>query len=481
MAKKVIDIFPPRDRAVNSKAAMPQNEEEAITPDIRIFSQTLPEEPAVISRIESAPEAAPESEPEPKIEPKLEPPMRPRVTFMGNRESFSIEDDAGSSGSKIRGWLVKLFLAASLIAAVMFAIDWKVARAVVKVWPATSILSEQTQVTVDPAAQSVDQEKGVVPGLVLTVEDAITGSTEVTGKKDTQGKATGTVKIFNNYTSQQRLVKNTRLQAPLEKFNPALTSDETPWFRTLEDVVLEPKTSTTVTVIADGAGDKYNIDPSIFSVPGLVGTAQYTFVYAQSFEKFQGGSMGSAPSVVQADLDNAKTAIDELAKSEMEKKLLAQVPQGYILIDETKKMEFGDADIQAKAGDSLGKITAQVSGKVTAVAYKKADLDNLGKNFILGKVPQGSVAYQNDLQVGSSYQGLDPVSGNTILSLTAQVPVYPGLEDSALKKGLSEKSADEARLFLEDQGMRVQIMFTPPWRTSIPRELDRIEVQTIIE
>jgi len=399
---------------------------------------------------------------------------------MGNREGFALEDD-DSGGSNIKNWAIRLLVAGALVALVMFAIDWKIARAVVKVWPATTALSEQMRVVVDPAAQSVDREKGVIPGLMLAVEDTITGETEVTGKKDTQGKATGTVKIFNNYTSQQRLVKNTRLQAPLEKFNPALTSAETPWFRTLADVVLEPKTSATVTVIADGAGGKYNIDASIFSVPGLVGTAQYTFVYAQSYEKFQGGSTGSAPSVTQADLDNAQKAIDQLAQSEMEKKLLAQVPEGYVMIADTKNYELGAPDIQAKVGDSLGKITSQMTGKATAIAYKKADLDNLGKDFILSKVVPGFIAYQNKLEVSSAFEGPDPASGNAVLDLTAQVPVYPGLADSELKKGLSEKSATEAKLFLEDQGMKVEITFTPFWRTQIPRELDKIEVQTIIE
>jgi len=57
----------------------------------------------------------------------------------------------------------------------------------------------------------------------------------------------------------------------------------------------------------------------VFSLPGLVGTPQYTYVYAQSYQKFQGGSTGSAPSVTQADLDNAKQMISDLAKSEIEK------------------------------------------------------------------------------------------------------------------------------------------------------------------
>jgi len=260
-----------------------------------------------------------------------------------------------------------------------------------------------------------------------------------------------------------------------------LAADETPWFRTTQDIVLPPKSSATVTVIADRPGEKYNIEPAAFSVPGLAGTPQYIYVIAQSYEKFQGGSTGSAPLVTQADLDNAKQAITDLAKSEMEKKLRLQVPEGYEMVAESQKYDFGAADVQAKLGDSLGKITSQMTGKATAVVYRKSDLDNMGKDFILSKVPQGSVAYQPKLEVSSAYEGLDPVTGNAFLELSARVPVYPGLEDNELKKGLSERSGQEAKMFLEKQGMKVEIKFTPIWRNSIPRDLDRIEVQTIIE
>jgi len=138
---------------------------------------------------------------------------------MGQSESsrFDDDDNGNSLGGKIKGWAVKLILAGVVVAAIMYAIDWKTARAMVKIWPATSELSDKTRVIVDPAAQGVNEEKGIIPGLILTVEDTISNQSDVTGKKDTQGKATGTVKIFNNYTTEQRLVKNTRLEA--EKVN----------------------------------------------------------------------------------------------------------------------------------------------------------------------------------------------------------------------------------------------------------------------
>ncbi len=489
MAKKVIDIIPPRDRAAGVKASVAPAEDTELTGINFSASEPLsrlePESALERAEFKSEPVPEPLVSVEPGLQPlkpQIPPRAKPRVTFMGRPDGLSLEeDDEDSFGVKIKGWLVKLLLVCAVIAAVMFAVDWKMAYAVVKIWPATSELNDATRAVIDPSAQAVNTEKGIIPGLVLSAEDTIGGQAEVTGKKDTQGKSTGAVKIFNNYTAQQRLVKGTRLQAPAEKFQPSLASDETPWFRTTEDVVLEPKTSATVTVIADGSGEKYNIEPSVFSVPGLAGTAQYTFVYAQSYEKFQGGSTGSAPSVTQVDLDNAKTMIDQLAKDEMEKKLLAQLPEGYVLVAESQEYEFGDPDIQAKVGDSLGRIDCSMDGKATAVAYKKSDLDNLGKDFILKKVPQGSVAYQPRLEISGAYEGPDPATQNSIIEVSARVLVYPGMEDNEIKKGLSEKSANEAKMFLEDQGMKVQIKFAPFWRTFIPRDLDRIEVQTIIE
>jgi len=117
------------------------------------------------------------------------------------------------------------------------------------------------------------------------------------------------------------------------------------------------------------------------------------------------------------------------------------------LIPESKKYEFGNADVQAKLGDSLGEITSQMSAKVTAIAYRKADIDNLGKSFILSKVPAGSLAYQPKMEISSAYKGLDSATGNYLLEINAAVPIYRGLEDNELKKGLSEKAPKKQKYF----------------------------------
>jgi len=216
-----------------------------------------------------------------------------------------------------------------------------------------------------------------------------------------------------------------------------------------------------------------------------VGTAQYTFVYGQSFEKFQGGTQGNSPEVKKEDLDNAKKAMADLAKEQIKKTLEAKVQQqGLEIVDASvEKFELGDAVITAKVGDNIPKIAVSMSAKASTVAYKRSDFENLAKNLISNQIAADSIVNEKSLSIKSSYAGIDPANGKPALALVAQITVYSGMSEGDFKKGLSEKGANEAKIFLMNQpGMKdVQIQLTPPWRFNIPRDLDRIEVQTIMD
>ncbi|MFA6376431.1 MAG: hypothetical protein WCX69_03480 [Candidatus Paceibacterota bacterium] len=462
MLKKVIDIIPPKNPLTE------HNGEESFLK----YNDGAPQDEVLRA--------------EPESQPVIE--TKPRMTFVANKETAGkkrLGFGEAENKSWVKGLVLKLALAAGVVLAAMYGFDLKFANAVVKIWPETSDLRKEVNVAVDPGVQSIDQEKKSIPGLSMSVEDTVKGEFPATGQKNIQGKAQGTVKLFNNYSTTQRLVKGTRLQAPLEKFQPALAKDETPWYRTAEDVVLGSKSSATVKVIADGSGEKYNIESSVFSVPGLVGTAQYTFVYGQSFEKFQGGTQGNAPEVKKEDMENAKKGMVDLAKEQIKKTLEAKVKQqGLEIVDASViKFEFGEAVITAKAGDSIPKIAVQMNAKASTVAYKKSDFETLGRDMIDQAVAAGSIVDEKSLSIKSSYAGIDPASGKPALALVAQITAYSGMSEDDLKKGLSEKSINEARMFLMNQpGMKnAQIQLTPPWRFNIPRDLDRIQVQTIME
>jgi len=448
MVKKVIDIIPPDDK-----------------PKDQLF--------------ESTPGLPRPNQPQPEVKPK--------ITFLNRNADTGQNSESPNlgKGNFFKGIFFKLLVAVVMVVLAMYAADSKFAQALIKIWPATSDLHQEFKINVDPSISAIDKDKNIIPGFEISVEDTIKNEFPVTGQKNIQGKAQGMVKIFNNYTAQQRLVKNTRLQAPLEKLQPALAKDETPWFRTTEDIILAPKSSATVKVVADAVGEKYNIEPSVFSIPGLAGTPQYTFIYGQSFEKFQGGSQNSAPEVKKEDIENAKTALADFAKNEIKKALEAKVKQQglEIVSDSIEKFEFGSPEILAKAGDSVSKIGGKITAKATVLAYKKSDIDNLSKILIVNKISAGDLPNEESFNARSSYSGIDPASSRPSLMVAAGITIYSKMDEIELKKGLSEKGRQEAQLFLMNYpGIKeVKIQLSPPWRLNVPRPLDRIQIQILLD
>ena len=470
MVKKVIDIFPPRQKSE------PRVEAKEAVDEIKI-TMPLPENSAkaALGAAESA------------DEPVLRQDAKPRIVFnhraaAKDADGIFVREKPGGFSKK---WLWRTGAVAAAVLAAMYFWDAQFARAVIKIWPETSLLSRQTRVAVDNSAGNIDVGRAAIPGVSLSTEKTVAGNAPATGTKDAQGKAQGSAKIFNNYTNAQTLIKGTRLQAPLEKFQPAVEGSESPWFLTTETIVIAPKSSAVAQVVASSPGEKYNIEPSVFSVPGLAGAPQYTFVYAQSFEKFTGGSLDIVSQVTKEDLENAKTAIENSAKEEIKKELISKAKeQGLEIVDETQiKFETGVPEIAAKIGDNVARVDGQVLAKASVVAYKKSDLENLGKEFVRREIEEGFLCDEDSFAFQSSYAGLGANQSLPALDLSISAMIYSGINSEDLKKGLSEKKAEEAKMFLMNQpGMRqVEIKLSPAWRFNVPRNLDRIEIQTILE
>ncbi len=465
MAKKVIDIFPPPRVVAGGTDA-----EEIKMP----LPADLPE--TGFSAGGEAVFTAVREDPKPKI-------TFNRAFSAPDRRKEIFADEDGPGFLKRWGW--KIAAAAFAMLAGMYFWDANFARAAVKIWPQTENFAREMRVLVDPTIGEIDTARAAVPGFVISAEKTVSADSPATGTKSAQGKAQGSVKIFNDFTKAQTLVKNTRLMAPVEKFQPPLEGAESPWFLIVETVTLEPKSSVVVEVIAAAPGEKYNIEPSTFSVPGLAGTPQYAFVTAQSFEKFTGGSNQIVPQVTKEDLENAKIAIQDSAKEEIKKELLAKAQeQGLEIADENEiKFEIGAPEISAKAGDNAARIGGRAAAKAEAIAYRKADFDTLGKELVFGQIPEGMICEESSFDIRYESAGIDKEQKLPSFDLAASATIYAGMHPEDLKKGLSEKKSEEAKMFLMSRPgtKNAEVRLSPPWRFNVPRDLDRIDIETILE
>lgn len=445
MVKKVLDIIPPQKREI-------------------------PEEPE--PKIKEA-----------RIEVKPEP--KPKITYIPKKKVEAVPRKNWIKLPPGTFLVLKLAIVLIVIGGAFQFIDNRLAKATITIWPETDDLKSEVQLTVDSSLKETDLSKKAIPGTVITTEKTYSGDFLASGKKNSQNTGQGTVKIYNNFSTPQRLIKGTRLQAPLEKFQPALLKDETPWFKTAADITIGAKSSADVLVVADGMGEKYNIEPSIFSIPGLVGTPQYTFIYGQSFEKFRGGEKGVLPEIKPEDLNNAKDVLTKKADSEIRKEIGIMVPENHVLIAETVKVEILEATAGAVAGANVEKFTYQVKARATGLIFDKNDLDAFGKDNLLSQVPDGQKVYDQSFKVGYTYLPAPvsavPASNGVVaaaIKMEAEARVYQPLDEVLLKKGLAEKKVGVAKLFLMNQPKTkdVQIDVSPFWRNSIPKDLEKIQV-----
>lgn len=199
----------------------------------------------------------------------------------------------------------------------------------------------------------VEKTRGVsIDGTFIAKKDAIgtelpfetiasskeeTKSVPATGEKTVETRASGTIIIYNDYSSaSQRLITNTRFETPEGRI-----------YRIDKSVTVPGKNSDTgvpgsieVVVYADAAGKEYNIDLTDFTIPGFKGDPRYGKFFARSKTPMTGGFIGKIKTASAEDITKAREELRTSLRDELTKNIAAQIPSGYVLFDDAVYVEF---------------------------------------------------------------------------------------------------------------------------------------------
>ncbi|MDI6603057.1 MAG: hypothetical protein QME57_02990 [Patescibacteria group bacterium] len=356
-------------------------------------------------------------------------------------------------------------------------------RAEIEIWPKTELKSFETKLTVDKQAANIDFLANVIPGISFKEEKTFSQEFSASGKKLIEKKAEGIIRVFNDSQHEQILVAQTRFQPPLEKFRPSLETGENPWFRTTERIVIPAKGYKDVKVVAAAPGEKYNIEPSTFSVPGLAGSPQYTFVYGKSFESMKDGLKKETSEVIQEDLKKAEEFLKEKAAKEIKDAIINKIPPEFIVLEKAIKTEILETSPLAQAGAELEKFTFQVKAKAITISFKKEDLENFSKEFIISKIPTDKKIDQKSLKIEYLPDTINLETGKIVLSLNLESKIYSDIDKVSLKKGLSGKSLAEINFLLQNQLEinQSKVKLWPFWVKRVPENLEKIKIKEIID
>lgn len=259
---------------------------------------------------------------------QITPGRRPRIGAEDTRESGMPPVRRETSRYILWGGVVLALLVLGVIALIAFR-PTKV-----------TVLPRSHSVLLDETARFIAYPAGEAAAGILsyTVEVSTFEDSEIMpaqGIERVEDRASGTITVYNEYSSAPvKLLKNTRFETPQGLI-----------FKVPAEVVVPGKKGAvagqiSVTVIADKAGEQYNVAPvEKFTLPGLRSTpSMYAKVYARSTSAMTGGFAGERPAASPAALEAAQTKI----RNSLEGKARAAATENT---DETTFAFFGLARI----------------------------------------------------------------------------------------------------------------------------------------
>lgn len=167
---------------------------------------------------------------------------------------------------------------------------------------------------------------------IMSLEAEGTRQITAIGKEEVETKAMGSIIVYNKHQSNPiRLRANTRFESQGLVFRiqesivlPGYTRDD-------EENILPGVI--TVDVFADQAGDRYNLPPSAFTIPGFAGGSEFENIYAESIATFSSGFIGKRFILDEDELKNAQQALHAELRQSLLNRIDTEKPANLIIFN----------------------------------------------------------------------------------------------------------------------------------------------------
>jgi hypothetical protein len=364
----------------------------------------------------------------------------------------------------------KRFLISAVLVAAVFGIlglllSTLFAGASVTVYPRTADIPASTSLSAQP-----NPPAGVLPYQTVTITSSGTTSVAASGTQKVSRQASGAMTIFNTYSAQsQRLIANTRFEAPDGKI-----------YRIHDSVVVpgmkgsEPGTAT-ITVYADSPGAEYNRNETRFTIPGFKGDPRYTKFYAEA-SSISGGFVGNEPAVAQADLDSAKAAMSAKLEEAAKNSLVAQAPEGFMLVENTFQFSYSDL---RQTPDGTNKATLSQSLTTTAALVRASDVAAAVTVLSVEEYKGESVAFKDLSKVKVSAGAATKPVGKIELVVTGDTYIVWQYDKNAVVSALLGKKKDTFETIITSFRPALtgaEVTLRPFWQSQFPSDPKKITI-----
>lgn len=402
---------------------------------------------------------------------------------------LSLENKIKSSRKKINNqtsekkFPLKEVLAGGLIIVFLLGIYFynKLPKADIQIWPRLDVLTLQEKIIADKTVNVIDLSQKIIPAQYIEQIEDSSQEFQATGITSNDSKSSGTIKIYNkiNPASSFTLKAGTHFLSNSGKYFVTLSKVTIPQAQGKNPGSIEVK------VQAEGVGDDYNIGSSKFSVPKLSGTTYYYSIWADSDKAMTGGYAKSAKKVTKDDILQAKEVLTKSLLIKAENSLRDKISPDYVLLPGAISKNVIDDKADVKADSMVDKFNESATVKVSALLFKKQDLEQFAKDDILSQLSDSKVFWEKSLDVKYDPELIDIKKGVETLNLQLSVKTYNSIDTNELINLIDRKSVDQIKgIFDEKYGnmiSEIKINFWPFWVTKAPKDKNRIKIDLLFQ
>ncbi|MBU0722798.1 hypothetical protein KKH46_01085 [Patescibacteria group bacterium] len=377
-------------------------------------------------------------------------------------------------------WKIGLVFVA-LIAIVLFlVIGQKFASANVKI-----VLSQQT-VTLNNsfAATHNTSLEGVLSYQIVKLQETVTKDVQPTSEENVEQKATGQIVVYNKHNENQRLIINTRFEAPDGKIYRIKKPIVIPGAKGSGDTIVPG--SLEVAVYADKPGQEYNNAGIVdFTVPGLKNTPLYNDIFAKSKTGIAGGYIGVLKSASEEDIQTTSQSLQQEIRTLLLSKIKSAIDKENILYDD---MVFIDFTTQVPTEVSAnGMLSIKGTGLLQAIVFGREELSGRIAEKTLSSYDGSTVLVRNldDMKftLENKEEFIFGKQSSFNFSLSGAPHIVWEIDSIALKNDLVGLPKGSMSTLAEKHSSirKIEAKIKPFWRRSFPNNPDLITIEETLE
>lgn len=383
--------------------------------------------------------------------------------------NVSFESNNGNSARKLSltMWLVTF---ASLVF-LFIVLSSVFAKAIVEIKPKSSSGSLDTTFI---AKKDTTEELGFQ---IMAISDEVTEKVTSSKKEVVENKSKGKVVIYNEFsTSSQNLLIDTRLVATDGKIYKTEKAVVVPGLKKNGKEIIPG--SVEVAVYADVAGIEYDKESADMKIFGFKGTSKYDKFYARTKGAITGGFKGERYVVDPNKAQEIATKLNQSLTEKLNSEVLAQIPSGYIVFDNSFTYDIGTFNADAVYG-TTEEFDVSLKGSVVAYIFEEQQIAGEIAKKIASQYDGSPVKLSDKGNVQMKLDtGTTKDAQSIRFKLTGEPTVTWIVDEESVRNsliGIPKKEVDSK--LAEFTGVdTTKVTIKPLWKKTFPKSSEKIKI-----